>query len=436
MEKKIRKNAKKQIQGLLKQATKILFSGKESNAVEVLEWLEDSLNYREAEILLTSNEDGSPSEMKIRGGHDCLGSFNITFEPLQLEETKEEEQELVEIESAEITVRWSDTDKLDSTTTYTIEEYNNIIKNEQDGIQSFLNMNLSNGDVLYTRHDLIEKNRSLEDELFFHGYKVKQETIKDALSGYKERQDTKKEKQVELSLKASNLANQKHQESNKLSRAFDMGQPILVGHHSEKKARRLQETMHNKIRQSIELDKKAEYHQAKADSTGGGGIASDDPEAIDKIKAKLNKLVKLQEDMKFCNKIIRSSYPNKVERIMEKTQIPRDKAEQLFMKDAWGGIGFPHCTLTNNNNKIKQAKKRIEALENMHNSGTIDERGDGWIAFMDDGRIHIDFDIKPEEEVRSLLKQYGFKWSPKRKTWVRKITPNAVYKTQQLLKVI
>ncbi|TYC64362.1 DUF3560 domain-containing protein [Rhodobacterales bacterium] len=49
-----------------------------------------------------------------------------------------------------------------------------------------------------------------------------------------------------------------------LSQAFHMGQPILVGHHSEAKARKTQERMHNAMDKSVRAAKSVQYWQWKA----------------------------------------------------------------------------------------------------------------------------------------------------------------------------
>jgi len=48
-------------------------------------------------------------------------------------------------------------------------------------------------------------------------------------------------------------------------------------------------------------------------------------------------------------------------------------------------------------------------------------------------RIQLEFDGKPSEDIRSLLKQNGFKWSPKNQVWQRQLTLNAKSATRQLL---
>lgn len=52
--------------------------------------------------------------------------------------------------------------------------------------------------------------------------------------------------------------------AHRISERFAGGQPILVGHHSEHRARRDQERMHSGMRKSIDEEKKASYHAGRA----------------------------------------------------------------------------------------------------------------------------------------------------------------------------
>jgi len=55
-------------------------------------------------------------------------------------------------------------------------------------------------------------------------------------------------------------------ESFDMMSAIPMGQPILIGHHSERRDRNYRERAWNKMGKSVELRKKADYHKQKAES--------------------------------------------------------------------------------------------------------------------------------------------------------------------------
>ena len=104
-------------------------------------------------------------------------------------------------------------------------------------------------------------------------------------------------------------AEQARQESRELSREsismlehIPPGQPILVGHHSERGHRKLLERSDRKMEQSIAASEKAAYYEHKAEAAERNtAIFSDDPEALTKLNKKLESLQVAQTRMKQIN---------------------------------------------------------------------------------------------------------------------------------------
>jgi len=65
------------------------------------------------------------------------------------------------------------------------------------------------------------------------------------------------------------------------------GSPILIGHHSEGRHRRLFERRRREMRAGFALQKKAEHYERRAKSIGKGRIATEDPDAVALLTAKL-----------------------------------------------------------------------------------------------------------------------------------------------------
>jgi len=262
-----------------------------------------------------------------------------------------------------------------------------------------------------------------------------------SLGDYQSRVEAKKERLEARAEKAREQSDQFYKASKDRASMIPFGQPILVGHHSEARARRDADRIFNDMGKSVKAQKKADYLESRAERVGSAGIASDDPEAIQKLKTKLDSLVQSQEVMKSINKVVRSSHMNdsdKIEYVRETHQLTQQQAQQLLEPDHMGNIGFAQYALTNNNATIRATKKRIEELERVHNQEPLKNRGcvDGteWELYEEDGRIKFSFEGKPSEQVRLLLKSNGFRWSRYSKAWVRKMTPNAVASTQRLTK--
>ena len=137
------------------------------------------------------------------------------------------------------------------------------------------------------------------------------------MGNYEERQQAKKDRFLELAENArqKSTAEFKKADMSEGATGIPLGQPILVGHHSEGRHRRTIERADNAMRRSIEADSKAEYYEGKAKGVGTGGISSDDPDALEKLRSKLEGLEKSQERMKAANKIIKSKKGTDAEKI-------------------------------------------------------------------------------------------------------------------------
>lgn len=103
------------------------------------------------------------------------------------------------------------------------------------------------------------------------------------MNKYEEKQARRKEYYEAKSKALENEAEELSNRASKMASAIPFGQPILVGHHSERRDRRYREKIHNTFAKSFETQEKAKYYAAKAESVGMGGISSDDPDAIKKI---------------------------------------------------------------------------------------------------------------------------------------------------------
>ena len=179
----------------------------------------------------------------------------------------------------------------------------------------------------------------------------------------------------------------------------------------------------------------AEYQEIqgildKITSCGMGGVMSDDPAALDKLRAKLKKLEDLQAKMKAVNAYYRKHKTLEGCPDLTTGEIQAISAE---MKNSWRSnpAPFEAYELTNNNATIKRTRERVAALEaeaaRAAAGGTEDYEGKGYTLRenTDICRIQFIFDGKPNDDVRSLLKSHGFKWSPREGAWQRLLNDNA-----------
>jgi len=173
----------------------------------------------------------------------------------------------------------------------------------------------------------------------------------------------------------------------------------------------------------IERVRKAIDKQNHSEKYASDAIRSDDVNAIDKLKEKLAKLQKAQEQMKACNAIVRNKKcvtNEKVEKLVEILG-SKEKAEELLKGDFCGRLGFATFNLTNNNAAIKAAEARIKELESQGQQETKEMTiaGVKVIQNAELMRLQFFFDGKPAREVIDLMKKNGFKWSPLNLCWQR-----------------
>lgn len=113
------------------------------------------------------------------------------------------------------------------------------------------------------------------------------------------------------------------------------------------------------------LKDKAEYYRNGAAAVGMDGISSDDPKAIDKLRAELESRKAHQERMKQANRIIRlhaGDHDVQIRRLVALGRLTIDQARDLVRPDYVGRVGYPCYAMTNNSANIRRIEQRIEAL--------------------------------------------------------------------------
>lgn len=172
----------------------------------------------------------------------------------------------------------------------------------------------------------------------------------------------------------------------------------------------------------------------KIRSVGTGGISSDDPQAAEKLEAKLAALEKHQEMMKAANAAIRMKDPAKGDaKLAELGYTPEDIAK-LREPDFCGRIGYPAYALQNNNANIRRIRGRIAELKKRTESTPEGWEFDGGRVVVNttENRLQVIFDGKPDADVRTELKGEGFRWAPSQGAWQRQLTDNAMRAAHRL----
>ena len=196
-------------------------------------------------------------------------------------------------------------------------------------------------------------------------------------NAYEEKQERKRERLLARADKADAEAQSRFKTAQSMASVIPFGQPILVGHHSEKRDRNYRARIDGNYRKSFEANNNAKELRSRAASVGKGGVSSDDPEAVKKLKMKLEKAEKWQAFMKSFNAGIRRRKKDggaKLRAVCEEHDISSETCAKMLKPDCFGGIGFASYQLSNNNANIRRMKRRIKTLEAQAGDETTEEQ--------------------------------------------------------------
>lgn len=226
------------------------------------------------------------------------------------------------------------------------------------------------------------------------------------MTGYYEKQQARRERLEERLEKAQAQSHAHYEAAMSELRVVPMGQPILVGHHSERAHRALIARSDRHMEKSHELIQKAAYLEEKLESFGKGGISSDAPDAVELLEKKLAHLEEVHQKMLDMNK----------------------NAPKGELKPIW-----PY-QLQNSRARIRATKERLETLKKRQSQNTTEREFEGGriVDNVEENRVQVFFDEKPDADTRTQMKQNGFRWAPSVGAWQRMRGPAAEYAVKRI----
>ena len=249
------------------------------------------------------------------------------------------------------------------------------------------------------------------------------------MNTYEQKQEDRRERFIERADKAEREAAGRFKSVDSLLSVIPPGQPILVGHHSEKRHRAHLDRVDTNMRKGVEASEKAAHLRGRADGVGRAGVSSDDPDAIEKLRENLAKLQKTQEQMKATNKALKKAMKSGNDQPLRDLGLGDSTIAALKVPDFAGRIGIPSYELTNRNGNIRRIKQRIANLEATAEDTTT-EKTFGPVRVLDsveENRLQVFFPGKPDDATRKALKGWGFRWSPMSGAWQRHRSSAATY---------
>lgn len=208
------------------------------------------------------------------------------------------------------------------------------------------------------------------------------------------------------------------------------GQPILVGHHSERRHRRDLEKIDRAMRRSIEAQRAAEEASRRADAVGTAGISSDDPDALAKLRARLEERISQQDTWRTMNRLIRRGDVAGIANMGYSAE-----AAASIVKDG----PQPRYRLANNSHEIRRLRDRIANLERAAARATKETDHPSGVRIVENveaNRVQLFFPGKPDDETRRILKGYAFKWAPSVGAWQRYLSDAATRAAHYVLNTL
>jgi hypothetical protein len=163
-------------------------------------------------------------------------------------------------------------------------------------------------------------------------------------------------------------------------------------------------------------------------------ISASDPQAVEKLTARLNECKDFQETAKGVN-----AYWRRTGTCIGAPGITDVLAARMEEKISsatlsWERVPYSDYILKNNYAEMKRLEKRITEITRNQDVGFS-----GWEFY--DGRaeantemnrLQLFFDEKPNDVERNRLKANGFKWAPSQGAWQRQLNDNAIYAAGRL----
>lgn len=226
----------------------------------------------------------------------------------------------------------------------------------------------------------------------------------------RERLEKRLERRQEWSEKAELRSSAAFERSNRAVAGIEPGQPILVGHHSERRHRRDLDRSWAALGKSVEEQKLAKHHEQKARGLAiqlERTIFSDDEDAIEKLEAKAADCDAAAERCNAINKAWRKGGRDAV--AAEFGEALAKTAEELCSRFSWLERKGP-MDATSDRAEARRCRERIKVLQARQIRADEAEAAGGVRLVERQGWAVVTFVEKPERIVLLALRSAGYHW--------------------------
>lgn len=232
------------------------------------------------------------------------------------------------------------------------------------------------------------------------------------------------DKQENKAVRKENRAEQLRDDAQKIHEHNDTiggimnGTPLLVDHHSYNRHKKELDRMHTSEGKAYEMSHEADRLDKSADNARNPyAVSSNDPDAIIKLKNRIEDFVKEKADWK-------------------KGLKTADKNADYFSDKNPRMIRMHMSGLTTN---IRNTKKKIDEINSNKKikvEGTGGKKNGIEIKVdQEANRVRLHFDNIPPEEIRTKLKSRGWRWSPYNKAWQKHISNQAMFQAEEIQRI-
>jgi hypothetical protein len=215
----------------------------------------------------------------------------------------------------------------------------------------------------------------------------------------RERLERKIEKRADWAASAADKADAAYQRSQSLVSGIPMGQPILVGHHSERRHRNTLDKSWNALGKSVEMSRLAEHHESKAKN-------------LEAIEQRIADRIAERERMKKINAMYRKGDAAGLAAVGLNLESLQEKLKTAY---SWCQQPHPAYELQNLGGRIQADKKRLEAIKAQQsrqaeaaateNGVVIKHFGSGITSYSS-----VTFAEKPERSILNALRDAQYTW--------------------------
>lgn len=235
----------------------------------------------------------------------------------------------------------------------------------------------------------------------------------------RERLEAKAAKRTEWAAKAEGRAARRFAaaDPSEAATGIPFGQPILVGHHSERRHRAAVDRIARNMSKGIEESDLAQHHARCADGLAAQletSIYSDDHDAVERLDERRTELEQERDWMKSANAHYKKH--KSLDTWEGPERMKRDGLSTMRVQ-AYYGCPFPPYSLTNIGARIRAAKKRAEWIpkENARREerqAKAEAAGGCVIEYTETGDYcAVTFADKPAREILNALRAAFYCWS-------------------------